>query len=120
MNPALLADAVLLLHGVFILWVVAGALAVGRWPRLAWLHLPSLAWGVWIEASGGICPLTPLELRLRAAAGQAGYAGGFIEHYLGALIYPDALTREMQWAMAVGLLAINAAVYAALWRRRAG
>lgn len=111
MNPGLLADGVLVLHGLFIAWAAFGALAVWRWPRLLVLHLPALAWGVWIEISGGICPLTPLENSLRRAAGQSGYSGGFIDHYLGGLIYPAGLTREAQWAVASVLLAINVVLY---------
>ena len=111
MNPGLLADGVLVLHGLFIAWAALGALAVWRWPRLLVLHLPALAWGVWIEISGGICPLTPLENSLRRAAGQGGYSGGFIDHYLGGLIYPAGLTREAQWAVAGVLLAINVVLY---------
>jgi hypothetical protein len=114
---SLLADCVLLLHGLFIAWVVFGGLAVLRWPRLAWLHLPAAAWGVWIEASGGICPLTPLEQRLRQSAGDTGYAGSFVEHYLGGLIYPAGLTRGAQWTMAAMVLAINLVVYVLLWLR---
>lgn len=114
MSFSLLADAVLLLHAAFVGWVVTGALAVLRRPRLAWLHLPALAWGVWIEWSGGICPLTPLEQRLRRAAGEAGYDGGFVEHYVGAALYPDGLTRETQFALGAALLAINAVLYAVL------
>jgi hypothetical protein len=116
---AWLADAVLVLHALFIAWVALGALAVLRWPVLAALHLPALAWGVWISVSGGICPLTPIEQQLRLSAGQAGWQGGFIEHYLTALIYPDGLTRGAQWLLAGALLAGNAAVYARVCRRRA-
>lgn len=107
----LLADAVLVFHGLFIVWAALGSLAVWRWPRLALLHLPALAWAVWIETSGGICPLTPLENSLRRAAGQAGYSGGFIDHYVGGLIYPDGLTRQAQWLVAGVLLAINVVAY---------
>ena len=117
-TSALLADAVLLLHAGFIAWAVFGGLALLRWPRLVWLHLPALAWGVWISASGGICPLTPLEQRLRVAAGQEGWHGGFIEHYLTVIIYPDGLTRSMQALLAALLLAGNIVVYALAWRRR--
>ncbi len=112
MSHALLADALLVLHGLFIVWVVAGGAAVWRWPWLAWLHVPAAAWGVWISWSGSICPLTPLEQRLRRAAGQAGYEGGFIDHYLGRLIYPDGLTPAWQFAIGVFVLAINLAAYA--------
>jgi hypothetical protein len=117
MGPAVLADAVLVFHGLFIVWAAAGAIAVWRWPRLVWLHLPALAWAVWIEASGGICPLTPLENSLRRAAGQSGYSGGFIDHYLGPIIYPAGLTREAQWAIAGVLLVVNAALYGMLLKR---
>lgn len=111
MNWSLLADAVLLLHGLFIAWAVLGGIAVLRWPKLAWAHLPAAAWGVWIEWSGGICPLTPLEQRLRSAAGEAGYSGGFIEHYLAAAIYPQGLTRETQFVLGALVLAVNAVIY---------
>ena len=117
MNPGLLADGVLVLHGLFIAWAALGALAVWRWPRLLVLHLPALAWGVWIEISGGICPLTPLENSLRRAAGQSGYSGGFIDHYLGGLIYPAGLTREAQWVVAGVLLAINVVLYGVMIAR---
>lgn len=116
MLPAVLADAVLALHFAFILLVIFGALLVWRWPRLVWLHLPALLWGAGIELAGGICPLTPLENELRALAGQAGYRGGFIEHYLLPLIYPEALTRGVQVGLGLGVLVFNAVLYAALWR----
>ena len=111
MLSGLLADAVLVVHGLFIVWAALGAVAVWRWPKLALLHLPALAWAVWIEFSGGICPLTPLENSLRRAAGQTGYSGGFIDHYVGGAIYPDGLTRETQWVIAGVLLTINAVLY---------
>jgi hypothetical protein len=120
MVQAWLADALLVLHALFIAWVVLGGLAAWRRPGLAWAHLPAAAWGVWIEWSAGTCPLTPLEWRLRSAAGQQGYGGGWIEHHLGGLIYPEGLTREAQWALGALVLLVNAAVYGALlWRRRA-
>lgn len=118
MGWAILADAVLVLHGAFIAWATLGALAVWRWPRLVWVHLPALAWGVWIEASAGICPLTPLENVLRHRAGQLGYDGSFIDHHLGALIYPQGLTPAVQWRIALGLAAFNLLLYALMvWRR---
>jgi hypothetical protein len=116
---ALLADALLVLHALFIVWVMAGALAVWRWPRLVWAHLPAAAWGVWIEWSGGICPLTPLEWKLRAAAGGDAPGGDFLQHYLGGLIYPEGLTREVQIVLGALVLGVNAAIYLAIWRRRA-
>ncbi|SEA15074.1 DUF2784 domain-containing protein [Variovorax sp. YR216] len=118
MQDRLLADAVLLLHGAFILFVLAGGALVWRWPRLAWLHLPAVAWAIWIEGSGGICPLTPLENEFRHAAGLAGYGGGFIEHYLLAAIYPDGLTRGMQIGLGAFVALLNLTVYAGLLLRR--
>lgn len=112
--PRLGADAVLLLHGAFIVFAVLGGLLVLRWHRLAWLHLPAVLWAIGIEASGGYCPLTLLENRLRLAAGQAGYATSFVERYLLPLIYPDALTRELQWVLAAGVLLVNVLVYGVL------
>jgi hypothetical protein len=117
MMARLLADAVLLLHLGFIVWVGAGGLAVLRWPRLAFLHLPAVLWGAGIEFTGAICPLTPLENALRRQAGEAGYAGGFIEHYLLPLIYPDALTETVEWLLGALVLAINGPIYWMLWRR---
>lgn len=114
-----LADAVLVLHLAFVLFALLGGLLVLRWRWLAWLHLPALAWGLWIELSGGVCPLTPLENGLRQRGGEAGYGGGFIEHYLLPVLYPPGLTRETQWWLAAVLAAVNIAVYGRLlWRRR--
>ncbi len=114
-----LADLVLLLHAGFALFVAGGAFLVRRWPRLAWLHLPAAAWGVLIEWTGGTCPLTPLEAALRRRAGEAGYTGDFLGHYLLAWLYPEGLTREAQFVIGAGALAVNVALYAAILRRRA-
>lgn len=114
---ALLADLVVAVHFAFIVFAVAGGALVLRRPRLAWLHLPAVLWGAAVVAFGWICPLTPLENRLRAAAGEAGYAGGFVERYLVPLIYPPGLTRELQILLGVGLLLLNLGVYLRLWRR---
>lgn len=114
----LLADAVLVLHLGFILFVVLGGFLVLRRPRLAWLHVPVFLWGATIEFGGWICPLTPLEKWLRELGGEGAYAGGFIEHYLVALIYPEGLTRNIQLLIGTGVLAINAAIYLRLWQRR--
>jgi hypothetical protein len=119
MPYGLLADLVLLAHAGFVAFVVLGGLLVLRWPRLAWVHLPVVAWGAGIEFTGGICPLTPLENSLRALAHQQGYPGGFVEHYVFGLLYPDGLTYGVQLALGVLVLLVNAAVYAfAWWRRR--
>ena len=114
----LAADAVLLLHLGFILFVLLGGVLAVRWRWAPLLHLPAVAWGVYIELSGGLCPLTPLENRLRIAAGDAGYAGGFIEHYLLALIYPAGLTQDVQYVLAAIVVGVNALAYGGGWRRR--
>ena len=106
-----LADAVVVLHLAFVVFATVGGLAVLRWRRLAWLHVPAFAWGVAVELTGWICPLTPLENRLRLAAGEARYRGDFIAHYLIATLYPAALTRTEQVVLGLGVLALNLAIY---------
>jgi hypothetical protein len=114
---ALLADAVLLAHFAFVLFVALGALLVLKWPRAAWAHIPAALWGIAIEFGGWICPLTPLENRLRELAGQSTYEGDFIARYLMPLIYPEGLTREAQIALGLAALLFNAAIYVIVWRR---
>ena len=110
----LLANFVLVIHGLFVALVVFGGLLVLSRPKLAWLHIPALAWGATIITMGWICPLTPLENTLRHMAGQQGYDGGFIEYYLLSIIYPQGLTRQIQIVLATLLIIGNAAIYAAL------
>ena len=117
MLARLAADAVLVGHLAFIAFVMLGALAVRRWRWLAWLHVPALAWAAFVEATGRLCPLTPLENALRMRAGDKGYAGDFVEHYLLAIIYPLGLTREVQWLLAALVLIVNALLYGWLWLR---
>jgi hypothetical protein len=117
MLHAWFADALLVVHGLFIVWVVLGGLVVWRRTVLAWLHLPAAAWGVWISWSGSVCPLTPIEQSMRRTAGQAGYEGGFIEHYLGAAIYPEGLTANLQILSGLAVLVINLLLYGpVIWR----
>ncbi len=114
------ADAILVTHLAFVLFAVFGALLVLRWPRLAWLHIPAVVWAAFVEFNGTICPLTPLEVILRRQAGEAGYAGGFIDHYFMSLLYPEGLTRDMQTMLGAIVVVINAAIYiVAFMRRRA-
>ena len=113
-----LADAVVVLHAAFVVFVVLGGFLVLRWRRVAWLHVPAAIWGVLIEYAGWICPLTPLENALRERAGQAGYSGGFVEHYVLRVLYPAGLTRETQWVLGALVLLINGLVYGSLWMRR--
>jgi hypothetical protein len=112
----LLADAVLLLHLGFILFVVFGALLVARRRRWLPVHLAAAGWGFLVETTGAACPLTWAELSFRRLAGEAGYQGGFVDHYLVPLIYPAGLTRGLQVGLGAGVLAINAFLY--LWLRR--
>lgn len=114
----LLADLVFLAHLAFVLFVVLGGIAVWWKPRLAWLHLPAVAWGALIEFAGWICPLTPWEQSLRRLAGENGYSGGFVEHYLFPLLYPEGLTRDVQIVLGMLVLAINGFAYALILRRR--
>jgi hypothetical protein len=114
-----LADAVLVAHFVFVLFVVLGGLLVLRWPKAAWAHVPAAVWGAAIEFCGWICPLTPLENELRRRAGEAGYIGDFVGRYLLPVLYPDGLTREVQLALGTIVLALNLGIYAvAILRNR--
>ena len=107
-----LADLVLVVHLGFVLFVVLGGLLVLRWPPAAWLHVPAAIWGVLIEYTGWICPLTPLENSLRMRGGEAGYSGGFIEHYIQPLLYPAGLTRSTQVVLGSLALVLNLTAYA--------
>lgn len=111
------ADVVVLVHLTFIAFVVAGGWLVWRYRRLVWLHLPAAAWGALIEFTGWICPLTPLEQHLRALAGDQGYGGGFIEHYIIPMIYPARLTPAIQTYLGLFVVAVNVAAYALILRR---
>jgi hypothetical protein len=110
-------DAVMLLHFAFIAFALFGALLLLKWPRLIWLHVPALCWAMYIELSGDICPLTPLENHFRTLAGEATYFGGFITHYLGPIIYPAGLTRGWQYFALGVLAAANAVGYSLYWCR---
>lgn len=114
----LAADVVLIAHFAFVLFVVLGGLLVLRWPRVAWIHVPIAIYGAVIEFVGFICPLTPLENALRERGGEAGYSGGFVEHYITATIYPSGLTRRIQLVLGIGVLVLNAVVYMIVFRRR--
>jgi len=108
---SILADIVIAIHFLFIVFVVIGALLVLKWQRIAFIHLAAACWGAFIMFQGWICPLTPLENKLRRAAGQSGYDGGFIEHYLLPIIYPTGLTREIQIWLGVAVILINLVLY---------
>lgn len=107
----MLGNAVVLVHAAFILFVVLGGFIALRWPWVAWLHVPAAVWGSLIEFAGWVCPLTPLENFFRARAGAGGYAGGFMEHYVLHLIYPNGLTPPVQWMLGGAALLVNVTVY---------
>ena len=117
----ILTDLTVAVHFAFLIFVVAGGFLARRHRWLAIPHLLAAGWGVYVEATPGlVCPLTPLENTFALRAGQAGYQGGFIEHYLVPIIYPEGLTRAAQWVLAVLVVVINVTVYAWPRPRRAG
>jgi Protein of Unknown function (DUF2784) len=111
------ADIILIIHFAFVLFVIFGGLLVLRWPSLVWAHVPIAIYGATVEFIGFVCPLTPLENALRRRGGEAGYSGGFIEHYITATIYPAGLTRRIQLVLGLGVLVLNAIVYTIVVRR---
>jgi len=114
----LAADALVLLHLAFILWVLFGGLLVLKWRPALLVHLPALAWGLAVEGLHLECPLTDWENRMRFAAGDAGYHGGFVEHYIWPLIYPAGLTPQIQWLLGAIVLLVNLAIYGYVLGRR--
>ena len=114
------ADGILLLHLAFTLFAVLGGLLVLRRPSLLWAHLAAVLWGVVIEWADWVCPLTPLENFFRERGGEAGYAGGFIEHYLGLLLYHENLPIELRYLMGLGLVAANLIIYGFVFLTRRG
>ena len=109
-----LADLVVCVHAMFVAFVAFGGLLVWKASGVAWAHLPALAWGVGMEWIGAICPLTPLEVALRRRGGEAGYQGGFVDHYVMPWLYPVGLTREQQVGLGSLALFLNVVVYG-LW-----
>jgi hypothetical protein len=114
----LAADALVILHLGFIVFVVVGGFLVWRWPRLVWIHPPVALWGGLVEFFGWTCPLTPLENELRRIAGDTGFEGGFIDHYVIPIVYPPGLDRTLQIALGVTVLLVNAAAYTLYFRRK--
>jgi hypothetical protein len=113
-----MAEFVLLFHFGFVVFVVLGGLLILRWRSAAWLHAPAASWAVLIQFAGWTCPLTPLENHLRNLGGQAGYSGGFVEHYLLSVLYPAGLTRDIQLVLGLGVLVLTLSVYTVSSRRR--
>ena len=113
----LAADTIVLVHLGFIFFVVVGGFLAWRWKRLAWIHIPVAFWGVLIEFSGWVCPLTPLENNVRRLAGEVGYDGGFIEHYVIPIVYPAQLTVTIQIGLGILVLLLNGFAYAVYFIR---
>jgi hypothetical protein len=114
----LLADAVALVHVLFVLFVMFGAVFAFRWPKVLWVHAPALVWGVIVECTGSTCPLTPLENRLRLLGGESGYSEDFLTRWLLMILYPEVLTREFQYALGALLFLFNLSLYAWIWNAR--
>lgn len=112
-----LADAVLVMHLAFVAFVLLGALPCLKWPRLAWVHVPAVLWSVWVNLMGWVCPLTPLEIALRRAAGEGFFEGSFIAHYIAPLVYIREPTPAMVVALASGIAGWNILLYALVYRR---
>jgi hypothetical protein len=112
----LLADLILVMHLGFIIFVVAGGLLALKWRWMPFVHLPAVAWGVFVELAGKVCPLTPFENVLRESAGASGYEGGFIEHYLIPLIYPGEPSRHLPILLAALVVVANVIAYFVVWR----
>lgn len=118
MPYALLASALAVFHLGFVLFVVFGAALLFRWPALVWLHVPAVLWGAYVEFTHSICPLTPLENQWRAKAGRAGYDGGFIEHYILSVLYPNGLTPAIQMGLGIFVVVLNLVLYGVWIRSR--
>lgn len=114
----ILADFVVTFHGAYVVFVVLGALLAFKWPKVLWIHAPAAIWGVLIEYAGWVCPLTPLENHLRALAGEAGYSGDFIEHYMLRALYPHGLTPNVRYALGTFALLVNVVAYSLVLRNR--
>jgi hypothetical protein len=115
MNYSIAADALVIAHLIFIVFVMLGGLLLLKWRWFIYLHLPAVAWGILVELFGWLCPLTPLEQHFRILAGETGYSGGFVQHYLLPIIYPAGLTRELQILIAFSVIAINLAIYSMIY-----
>lgn len=118
MTYRLAAEIIVLVHLGFVVFVVLGALLSLRWRRAALVHVPAAIWGVTTEFLGIVCPLTPIEQSLWRLAGESGYSGGFVEHYLVPVLYPNELTRSVQIALGTLAVLMNAALYAWILARR--
>jgi len=117
---SVLADLVVVVHGLYIVFVVLGALLALRWRRILFVHLPAAVWGALVALADWPCPLTPLENALRRRAGEAGYPGSFVETWLLPAVYPGGMTREIQIGLGLGVVVVNVVLYALVWKRGRG
>ena len=115
---ALLAAAIVVAHLAFVVFAALGGVLALRWPRIAWVHVPAAAWAVFVEFSGRICPLTPLENALRRRAGLDLYSGDFVGNYIFPVLYPEGLTRDAQFAIGGFVLLLNVVAYGWVLRER--
>lgn len=118
MSYRIAADLLVVLHFAFIVFVVLGGLLAFKWRRMVFLHLSAVIWAVLLELNSWTCPLTPWEQQLRQMAGESGYAGSFIAHYLMPVLYPAGLDEPTQHMLAVAVILINLLVYGWLFGRR--
>ena len=105
-------------HLVFVVFATLGGVLVLRWPRVVWAHLPAAVWAAFIEFSGRVCPLTPLENALRRRAGLEDYSGDFVANYIFPVLYPAGLTREAQLVIGGAVVGMNLVAYAFVLRAR--
>ena len=118
MGYNLLADLVALVHMLFVLFVMFGALFALRWPGAIWVHAPAVLWGLIVEFADLVCPLTPLEIRLRTISAEAGYGEDFVSHWLSAVLYPEYLTPNLRFFLGGSLLLLNIGLYVNVWRKK--
>jgi len=118
MAYGILADLVMVAHLGFVLFVAFGGVLVQCWRPALYVHIPAAVWGVLIEFAGWICPLTLLENWLRRLGQEAGYTGGFVEHYFIAILYPESLTRKVQITLGAVVLVVNLLLYWRAYSRR--
>jgi hypothetical protein len=108
----LAADLVLMSHFMFAAFAVFGGFLAFNNPAWAWVHIPVVLWSSIVNLMSWTCPLTPIEKALRVRAGQTGYSGGFIQHYIGRAVYPRGMPRQLELVAGISILAGNALVYA--------
>ncbi len=118
MGYRITADLILVLHLLFVLFVLFGGLLCLHQIRWLWVHLPAMLWGVWVEWAGWVCPLTPLENHVRELASGDGYRESFVEHYLIPVMYPEQLSAWVQVVLGIIVLIINAVIYLKVFRKQ--